>query len=59
MRVREVLGYYYRSLVFRDLGRQKQLEEINVKIVIVLTVEQFLKWELKILEPILNGSDAE
>lgn len=38
---RKVIGYYYRSLVYTDLGRRKQLKKTYGESVMTMSVEHF------------------
>lgn len=55
----DILGYYFRSLLYSDLGTQKQLKKTYGECVIIETMEKFLKWALKIQDTIVNGTVSE
>lgn len=55
----EDVGYYYGSLVYPDIGRERHLKKIYGDDVLAVTVEHFSKWALKILGATVDSRGFE
>lgn len=56
---RNVVGYTYRSFVYADHGRKKQLKKTYEEGVMMVITEQFSKWAFKISNTIVDKRGEE